>query len=50
MSGIEREIFIGTDVNATPEIATQVRASDYNPLLVASAIIAGFKNLGIFPD
>ena len=49
-SGIPENSLIGTDVNATRQIAAEARKRGYEGLLVPSASVAGSKNLVIFLD
>jgi RES domain-containing protein len=49
-SGIPENSLIGTDVNATRQIAAEPRKRGYEALLVPSAAVAGSKNLVIFLD
>ena len=49
-SGIPENSLIGTDVNATRQIAAEARERGYEALLVPSAAVAGSKNLVIFLD
>ena len=49
-SGIPENSLIGTDVNATRQIAAEGRKRGCEALLVPSASVAGSKNLVIFLD